>query len=104
MMPPTRIDLHLRCRVARGRRDGFLAFLREAIPTYESPGGITVRLLQDLVDDHRFIELILYDDLTAYELDQLRVATDPAMKALLARWRALLAEPPVLEAYRLIAP
>lgn len=103
MQPPTRVDLHLRIRVAPGRRAEFLAFLAQAIPTYQSPGGITIRLLEDLHDDHRFIELVLYDDLAAYQRDQQRVATDPAMQALLARWRSLLAEPPVVEVYRLLA-
>lgn len=101
MEPSTRIDLHLRCRVSPGRRDEFLAFLREAIPFYESPGGIEIRLLEDLHDDHRFIELVLYEDEATYQRDQERVAHDPTMKGYLARWRALLAEPPVVEVYRL---
>jgi quinol monooxygenase YgiN len=100
----TRIDLHLRIRVQPGRRDEFLAFLREAIPFYESPGGIQIRLLQDLHDDHRFIELVLYDDQAAYQRDQVRVETDPAMRQYLARWRALLTEPPVVEVYALTRP
>lgn len=99
-----RIDLHLRIRVKPGRRDDFLAFLREAIPFYESPGGIEVRLLEDLHDDHRFIELVLYDDEATYQRDQTRVAGDPEMKRLLDRWRDLLAEPPIVELYRLTFP
>src|SRR3954451_7670450 len=97
----TRVDLHLRLRVAPGRRDEFLAFLREAIPYYESPGGIEVRLLEDKSDDHRFIELVLYEDERAYERDQDRVANDARMKEFLGRWRSLLAEAPQVEVYRL---
>lgn len=104
MTTPVRIDLHLRCRIAPGRCKEYLAFLREGIPYYESPGGITIRLLHDLHDDHRFIELVLYEDEATYLRDQERVANDPEMKAFLARWRALLAEPPVVEVYRLTAP
>ncbi len=48
-----RVELHLRLRVQRGRREEFLAFLREATPYYEAPGGIEIRLLEDLADDHR---------------------------------------------------
>lgn len=103
MAHPVRIDLHLRLRVMPGRREEFLAFLREATPFYESPGGITIRLLQDMHDDHKFIELVLYDDEATYTQDQKRVAGDPAMGKLLARWRELLAEPPVVEVYRLTA-
>lgn len=104
MDPAGRIDLHLRCRVVPGRRADFVDFLREAIPFYEAPGGITVRLLQDLDDDHRFIELVHYSDEAAYRRDQGRVANDPTMKAYLARWRSLLAESAGVEVYRLIAP
>lgn len=96
-----RIDLHLRIRVLPGRRDEFLAFLREAIPFYESPGGITIRLLEDLHDDHSFIELVHYADEQTHLRDQHRVEHDPIMQWYLKRWRALLAEPPVVEAYRL---
>ena len=99
---PTRIDLHLRVRVATGRREAFFAFLREAIPYYEGPGGIEIRLLQDKADDHRFIELVLYEDEQAYERDQERVASDPVMKRYVERWRSLLAEPPQVEVYRLV--
>lgn len=104
MPAPGRIDLHLRIRVAPGRRDEFLAFLREAIPFYERPGGIEVRLLEDMNDDHRFIELVLYDDEDVYLEDQERVEHDPENRRYLERWRSLLAEPPVVEVYRLTMP
>jgi len=96
-----RIDLHLRVRVTPGQREAFLSFLREAKPFYEKPGGIEMRLLEDAGDDHRFIELILYCDEATYAKDQLRVRDDPEMKSYLQRWRALLAEAPVVETYRL---
>src|SRR4051812_21164170 len=104
MSEPTRVDLHLRLRVAPGRRDEFLAFLREAIPYYESPGGIEIRLLQDKSDDHRFIELVLYRDEHVYERDQQRLANDAEMKRLLERWRSLLVDAPHVEVYRLVKP
>ncbi|MFN0137653.1 MAG: putative quinol monooxygenase [Phycisphaerae bacterium] len=103
MAAATRVDLHLRCRVKPGMREAFLAFLREATPFYESPGGITIRLLEDMSEDHRFVELVLYDDEATYLKDQERVAHDDTMKAYLTRWRELLAEPPVVEVYRLRA-
>ncbi len=104
MPEPERIDLHLRIRVQPGRRADFLGFLRGAIPYYESPGGIAIGLLEDLTDDHRFIEVVRYDDQAAYERDQHRVETDPEMRRLLAEWRGLLSEPPVVEVYRCGTP
>lgn len=97
----SRIDLHLRVRVKPGGRGPFLAFLHEAIPFYERPGGIRIMLFQDIADDHRFVELVSYRDRAAYEQDQIRVASDPDMKRFLERWRSLLAEPPVVETYEL---
>lgn len=96
-----RIDLHLRFRLKPGMRETYFAFLAEGKPFYEAPGGIEVRLLTDLKDDHSFIELILYDDLATYQRDQHRVENDTEMKVFLQRWRELLAEPPVVEVYRL---
>ncbi len=93
------IELHLKCRVSPARRDEFLAFLREAVLFYESPGGITIRLLQDVQDEHRFIEVVEYRDQAVYEQDQSRVANDATMKTYLERWRQFLAEPPVVGVY-----
>lgn len=101
-----RVELHLRCEVEADKVDAFLAFLREAIPFYESPGGIRVRLLRR--DDRstvqggriRFIELVEYADEHAFERDQQRVENDPEMRRYLERWRGLLAASPVVEVYR----
>jgi quinol monooxygenase YgiN len=103
-MPDAHVELHLRCRVKPGGREAFFEFLRGAIPFYESPGGIAVHLLEDAADDHRFIEMVRYESEAAYQRDQERVERDPEMRAYLARWRALLAEPPAVEVYRNVAP
>jgi hypothetical protein len=95
-----RISVHLRIRVARGRQGDLHKFLADAIPFYESPGGIRVRLLSDSNDPDRFIELVEYIDEETYREDDQRVSSDPTMALYLARWRELLAEPPVVEVYR----
>ena len=100
-MRDSTIELHLRVRVATGRRAEFFAFLREAVPVYESPGGIVIDVLADLADEGRFIERVRYVDEAAYRRDQERVAHDPTMRRYLERWRALLAEPPIVETYRM---
>ncbi|MCC7127930.1 MAG: hypothetical protein IT192_03810 [Microbacteriaceae bacterium] len=94
------IELHLRGKVAAGGQVDLEAFLTEASPFYEAPGGIRVRLLWSTTEEGRFIELIEYADQQTYDLDQERVESDPTMKAYLERWRSLLAEPPVVEIYR----
>jgi quinol monooxygenase YgiN len=98
------VELHLRGRTAPGRRAELIAFLEEAIPFYEGPGGIRVRLLWDVTDPERFVEVIEYADQDAYDHDQERVISDPTMNAYLARWRALLTEAPQVETYRVDTP
>jgi quinol monooxygenase YgiN len=98
------IELHLGIRVLPGCREALLDFLREAVPFYESPGGIRVRLLESAEDPDRFIEVVEYADEASYAADQARVAEDATMIAFLERWRALLAEPPGVAVYRSIAP
>jgi quinol monooxygenase YgiN len=94
------ISVHLRVRVVEERQGEFRSFLREAIPFYEAPGGIRVRLLQDESDPERFIELVEYADEHAYRQDDERVQSDATMAQFLARWRALLTEAPTVEIYR----
>ena len=98
------IELHLRGTAQAGRRDDLAAFLAEAIPFYERPGGIRVRVLWDVADPDRFLEIIEYAGQGAHDRDQLRVQTDPEMLAYLHRWRGLLAGPPQVETYRVDTP
>jgi quinol monooxygenase YgiN len=87
------IVLHLAGRVPDGGRPALEAFLAEARPFYESPGGIRVRLRWDRDDPARFLEIMEYADESAYLADQERVESDPTMRAWLTRWHALLAGP-----------
>lgn len=98
--PRPAVSVHLRIRVEPGRKDDLRLFLREAIPFYESPGGIHVRLLGDTSASDRFIEVIDYASEHAYLADEERVKSDATMAEYLARWRAILAEPPTVETYR----
>ena len=94
------IELHLTAKIAPGRREAFDEFRAEAIPFYESPGGIRVRILWDVADPERFIEVIEYADQAAHDRDQLRAENDVRMRDLLGRWRDLLAGPPAVETFR----
>jgi hypothetical protein len=85
--------IQLRGRVADGRWDDLVSFLRKAVPFYEGAGGIRVRLLRDTGDPDAFIEIIEYDSEESYAADQRRVQSDPAMMARLEEWRGLLAGP-----------
>jgi hypothetical protein len=96
--------IQLRGRVAEGRWDDLVSFLRTAIPLYEGPGGIRVRLLRDAGDPDAFIEVIEYDTEESYAADQRRVESDPAMIARLEEWRGLLAGPIEVQTLREVTP
>jgi len=100
MTPHAGVHLHLRLTVKPGRRDDFLAFLKEAIPYYESPGGIEIKLVQDFDNPHRFVEVVHYRDEAAYFADQHRVDADARMREYIEKWRSFLVEPPASEVYR----
>ncbi len=93
------IEMYLRGTVAKGRRKDFDEFLAEAIPFYESPGGIRVRILWELANPDRFLEIIEYADQAAHDRDQVRVENDVQMRDMLERWRDLLDGPPQVETF-----
>lgn len=96
--------IQLRGRVTEGRWDDLVSFLHKAIPFYEEPGGIRVRLLRDVEDRHAFIEVIEYETEGSYVADQSRVENDPAMIARLEEWRGLLAGPVEVQTLREVLP
>jgi len=98
------VIIHLRGRVRPGRWDDLVAFLHRAIPFYERPGGIRVRLFRDHDDPDAFLEVIEYADEDAYALDQVRVDTDPEMIGRLREWRSLLVADVEVRTYRDLTP
>lgn len=94
------VTLMLRFSVATDRHGELKAFLARARPYYEQPGGIHVRLLENLAGPGDFVEIVEYQDEETYRRDQVRVETDPGMKALLAEWRTFHVGGLVVEAYR----
>jgi quinol monooxygenase YgiN len=92
--------IHLKIRVTDAKLPGFLGFLREAVPFYEAPGGIKIRLLRNMDDPNALIEVVEYADHGTYLRDQERVASDPQMQAYLERWREFLSGPPEVIVYQ----
>lgn len=96
---PAAVEIHLHIRVKPGGLDALKAFLREATPFYEQPGGIRVTLWRKHDDTEALMERIEYATRADYEADDRRVREDPEMVGYLGRWRELLAGPPVVEVY-----
>lgn len=92
MLPPGPI-VSLVYRIPAERRPELLAFLRDAVPFYERPGGTRVGLYESADDPGLYLELVAYADETAYAADQARVEHDAEMLATLARFRAVVNGP-----------
>lgn len=91
--------LHLRCATRTGVSEELSEFLKEAVPFYESLPGVRVQLLRNVDEPNRYIEVIVYETIEAYDRDRARVEGDPRMQALLQRWRSLLAPDIAVETY-----
>jgi hypothetical protein len=89
------LHLGLNCREPNGRE--LTAYLRRAVPFYQSLSGVNVRLLRSLDRPGRFAEIIEYSTEEAFRADQVRVAEDKQMQDFLAQWRELLTEAPEVE-------
>lgn len=93
------IELHLHIRVPLERREELIAFLKEAVPYYETLDGVLVRLVENREDPTDLIEIIQYRDVQVFDADQARVAGDARMQAYIACWRTIIAGPPVVRVY-----
>ncbi len=94
------VTLVLEGRVPDGGQEALEEFLAEAVPYYEAPGGIRVRLHWDRSDPTRFREIVDYDSEADFVADDERTRVDQTMGALLRRWRGLLAEDPSVTTWR----
>ena len=103
-MTTRRAILHLEVRVPPDRQQELIRFLQEAVPFYEQPGDITVRLLRQRDDPGRLIEVIEYDSWAAHDRDQERMERDRVALRLLERWRGLLDEPPTIVRFDELTP
>ena len=96
------VRLHLIFRLTVPR-DRLTSFLARAVPVYEQPGGIRVRLLERRDVPGEYIEELEYDSEERFLTDQRRADEDPDMRRLIAEWRSLLSGPPTVVAYREVA-
>lgn len=96
--------LTLRFHVDARLLPAFRAFLRKAIPYYQSLPGARVRVLRDKADPSSYLEIIEYTDLSAFAADDERVRADTRMKTLLQEWRALLSSSPLTESFVEVTP
>lgn len=92
--------VHLRITTRTGDHDELGAFLKQAIPFYESLPGVRVRLLRNVNSPDRYIEVIEYETVEAFESDEKRLSGDLQMQHFIKRWRKLLKGDVEVETYQ----
>ena len=65
------------------------ALVKAAAPFYQMFGKAEVRLLQNVDDPAKFVQIIDYDADEEWELGRQRIASDPRMQVYLQTWRSM---------------
>ena len=84
-----RRTLQLRFTLPSGDSGQLAAMIKAAAPFYQMFGNAEVRLLQNVDDPAKFVQLIEYEANEDWELNRQRVAGDPRMQAYLQTWRTM---------------
>ncbi len=83
-----------------GVSDQMLAMLKSGNPLYRMFGDATVRLLQNVDDPTRFVQIIEYDAPESIEANRQQIASDPYVQAYLQGWRAMFSGAIDIEVYK----
>jgi hypothetical protein len=84
-----RRTLHLRFTLPAGDSGQFVAMIKAAAPMYQIFGNATVRLLQNVDDPAKYIQVIEYEAHEEWELNRQRIAGDMRMQTFLQTWRTM---------------
>ena len=87
--PKVRRTLHLRFTLPSGDPGQMIAMIKAAAPFYQMFGNAEVRLLQNVDDPAKFIQVIEYEADEDWELNRQRIASDARMQTYLQTWRSM---------------
>jgi hypothetical protein len=82
-----RRTLQLRFTLPSADSGQLAAMIKAAAPFYQMFGKAEVRLLQNVDDPAKYIQIIDYDANEEWELSRQRIASDPRMQVYLQTWR-----------------
>jgi len=82
--------LHLKFTMTGADPAQLSAMMKSAQPFWEFFGTMRMRLLQNVDDPGRFIQVIDYETDEALELNRQRIASDPRMQGFIQAWRSML--------------
>jgi len=99
-----RRTLQLRFTMPSAEPTQLLSFVNASKPFYEMMGGTEVRLLQNVDDPGKFIQVIEYETPEAMELNRQRIASDVRLQTYLQAWRAILPGGVEVDVYKDVEP
>ena len=82
-----RRTLQLRFTLPSADSGQLAAMIKAAAPFYQMFGKAEVRLLQNVDDPAKYVQIIDYDAAEEWELSRQRIASDPRMQVYLQTWR-----------------
>jgi hypothetical protein len=88
--PKVRRTLQLRFTLPSAESGQLVAMIKAAAPFYQMFGGnAQVRLLRNVDDPAKLVQIIDYDANEDWELSRQRIASDPRMQVYLQTWRSM---------------
>jgi hypothetical protein len=84
-----RRTLQLRFTMPSADSTQLVAMIKAAAPFYQIFGKAEVRLLQNVDDPAKFVQLIEYEAVEEWELSRQRIAGDTRMQVYLQTWRTM---------------
>ena len=85
-----RRTLHLKFTMTSADPSQLLGMVNASKPFYEMLGATEVRLIQNVDDPGKFIQVIVYETAEDLETNRARIAGDPRMQGYLTMWRTML--------------
>jgi len=79
------------------------SFVNAAMPFYRVFGCTQVRLLQNVDDPAKFVQIIEYETEASLEQSRQRVASDPVVQGYLQAWRSLFPGAVEVDVYQEVA-
>lgn len=87
--PKVRRTLQLRFTLPTADSAQLAAMIKATAPFYQMFGKAEVRLLQNVDDPAKFIQVIEYEAAEDWELNRQRIAGDARMQTFLQTWRTM---------------
>jgi hypothetical protein len=99
-----RRTLHLRFTMPSADPTQLLSFVNASKPFYEMFGGTEIRLIQNVDDPGKFIQVIEYETPESMELNRARIAGDMRLQTYLQAWRMMLPGGVEIDVYKDVEP